>query len=156
MEGGPSLHGVLPESGARRAPSLSLDTFPRVFLNGELWHSGRMKIMIDGIQSSEIIVRMLAVRTKTIIGHYKQIIFIHTEMFSCSLPMPGEGSLCSFPRGFFLPGSSLGAELSVCSQCGGAVLLRALCLRGARGGWGEGGFPSLRWLGEQDGSDRAP
>lgn len=50
-------------------------------------------------QSSEIIVKMLAVHTRTIIGHYKQMVFIHTEMFPCSLPVPGK-AVCA-PSGLF-------------------------------------------------------
>lgn len=49
------------------------------------------------------------------------------------------------PTWFFLLGSSLGAELSDCSQCG----VQCTC-----GGWG--GRVPLYWLGEQDGSDCIP
>lgn len=86
-------------------------------------------------QSSEIMVKMLAVHTRTIIGHYKQMVFIHTEMLPCSLPMPGK-AVCVPSRVVFSLRALPWGPSPLSAPSVGVQLLRALCLRGARGGWG--------------------
>lgn len=54
-----AVTGALRERLVLRALSISSDTFPHVFLNKELLHSSRRKIMIYSIKSE--IMKMLAV-----------------------------------------------------------------------------------------------